>query len=91
LKGNPKQIDHFLVAEELTFGTAVHNALEAGDAFSAPLFDAFADARKRAMVLGYQTRWEDSPLRIVKHEHEFRVPLKDGWVLGGRVDCVIEE
>lgn len=77
-------------AEELTFGTAVHKALELMDPLAAQLVDPFAEMRKRAMVLGYMTRWESSPLRVVKHEQEFTVPLKDGWVLGGRVDAVCE-
>lgn len=104
LYGNVMRMRPIAKAKALTFGTAVHEALEAwwhtvdiGLALAKldRLADPFERARAQAMVAGYHVRWKDEPLDVLAVEVEFETPLvaSDGttsqdFTIGGRIDAI---
>lgn len=76
-------------ANALSFGTAIHHALEAwwrasrrgesvlGDAVAAlpATLDPFARARAEAMLAGYDVAWSDLGFEALEIEREFKLPL----------------
>jgi hypothetical protein len=93
-------------SEALNFGTAIHLALEAfwrgGRSFDAAIealpsdLDPFARARALAMLSGYATAWETTPLTVLGVERTFALPLINPetgaksrtWQLAGKLDVL---
>jgi PD-(D/E)XK nuclease superfamily len=92
-------------AAALRTGTSIHNALNewmrtGGDLKAAlsklDTFDLYANARERAMIIGYHARW-DLPPKVIAVEREWQSELKNPetgvassiFRLGGKADLVV--
>ena len=90
-------------ADALTLGTLVHGGLEAWfkartnerrlpDALEAISANQNEEMRAKAfaMLMMYDCRWADEPLKVLAVEEEFEIELPNGIVLAGKIDALVE-